>query len=89
MGTKRNVIINAPRHVRICVFQMKQIDYAEMLGLEQAAVSFWETQGRFGSFESMVKVRTEALKRGISWNDLWFFEVPPDAPKEIRLSRLA
>jgi len=69
--------VNPVVHIRTAVFGCKTQDaFAELLGTTQPTVSRWETWGRIPGHRQGL-VREAARKRGISWDDRWFFAVAP------------
>jgi len=70
---ERNAIFN----IRLNVFDgISQASFGEIAGTTQATVSRWETGELSPNSEQMGRIRAEANKRGLSWNDQWFFESP-------------
>ena len=63
-------------HIRKTVLKATQADLGAIAGVTQATVSRWES-GEFGpSLDEMTRIRSEAIARGILWDDAWFFETP-------------
>lgn len=66
-------------HIRRNVFGATQAELASIAGVAQATVSRWEA----GEFEptraELDRIRSEAMQRGIDWDDGWFFAVPEAA----------
>ncbi len=62
--------------IRKEVFKVSQSAMAQIAGVSQPTVSNWET-GSAGEpdRESMRRIRAEAVRRGLEWDDAWFFEV--------------
>lgn len=79
-------IMNAIEHIRKRVFKLNQAPFAELAGVSQPTVSRWEDDSFPGSQPSrdeMNKIREAASKRGLPWDDSWFFQTFPDeAPEE-------
>jgi DNA-binding transcriptional regulator YiaG len=74
-------IMNAIRYIRTKVFDVKQAPFAEIAGVSQPTISRWEEESQPGSQpsrEEMARIREEAIKRGLNWNDGWFFQTFPD-----------
>lgn len=61
--------------IRKNVFQAKQIEFAAIAGVGQATVSRWENGGAPSQAE-MTAIRNEAIKRGLPWQDSYFFDAP-------------
>lgn len=74
--------MNAVKHIRERVFKLTQAPFAALAGVSQPTVSRWEEadcQGSEPTREQMARIRAAAIKRGIEWDDRWFFEVPADS----------
>jgi transcriptional regulator with XRE-family HTH domain len=73
--------MNAVEFIRTKVFKLTQAPFAVIAGVSQPTVSRWEEPGNTGSEPSrdeMNLIRSEAIKRGLDWNDSWFFQTFPD-----------
>lgn len=68
-------------HIRQKVIGLSQAAFAEVAGTSQATVSRWEKGELEPSREQLQRIREEAGRRGIQWDDRWFFETPPLAPE--------
>lgn len=66
--------MNQLRRIRCKVFKVTQADMAEIAGTRQATVSRWETNKLKPSLAQLTRIRSEAHRRGLEWNDSWFFE---------------
>lgn len=66
-------------HIRIEVFKASQVEFAAIAGTTQASVSRWENGIQEPDLEEMARIRDEARKRGLAWEDRWFFEIPESA----------
>ncbi len=63
--------------IRTKVFNAaNQAEFAAEIEVSQSTVSRWEN-GAAPSLHEMQKVRAAAVRRGIDWNDTWFFEPAP------------
>lgn len=71
--------MNPIRHIRLCVFEAIQADFAEFAGVTQATVSRWETGEFEPNRDDLERIREAAIKQGRPWEDRWFFEVPEQA----------
>jgi transcriptional regulator with XRE-family HTH domain len=72
VGEKR-----APTHFRGMrreLFQLSQIEFAAIAGVSQATVSRWETGELTPGYEELRRIREEAVRRGIDWDDSLFFD---------------
>jgi transcriptional regulator with XRE-family HTH domain len=67
------------KFIRTEIFQCSQTVMAEMAGVSQGTVSHWENGKLSPSQLEMSRIRNEAQRKGIPWNDNWFFEVPQSA----------
>ena len=63
------------KHIRTSVLDVSQIALAEIAEVNQATVSRWEAGESEPSRAQMAAIRAYARRRGIKWNDRWFFEV--------------
>lgn len=66
-------------HIRKRLFQMSQIAFAEMLDLDNTAISRVESGRRELKLSEMARIRKAARARGLPWSDQWFFEAMPAA----------
>lgn len=64
------------RHIRQKVLKIPQAVFAEIAGTTQGTVSKWERGVLEPTLEQMARIRKEARRRGLEWQDEWFFEVP-------------
>lgn len=76
--------MNTVRYIRTKVFNVSQADFAGIAGTNQSSVSRWEDDDK--RFEpdrdEMRRIRDEARRRGLAWNDSWFFEAPAPATSQ-------
>lgn len=71
------------KHIRKNLFDVSQAVFGEIAGTTQASVSRWETGELHPSHVEMSRIRDEAARRGLAWDDRWFFESPsPDLPEK-------
>lgn len=63
-------------HIRRAVFDVSQTAFAEIAGTTQPSVSRWEQGLQEPDRIEMDRIRQAAHKRGLNWDDRWFFEVP-------------
>lgn len=68
--------MNQIEHIRKSVFRISQAAFAEIAGTTQASVSRWENGDQVPDHAKMARIRSEALKRGLTWSDAWFFDYP-------------
>jgi predicted transcriptional regulator len=61
-------------HVRKNVLRITQSEMAALTGARQATVSRWETGELEPDRLQLRAIREEAIKRGLAWDDRWFFE---------------
>jgi len=67
--------MNAMTHIRKNVFRVTQIEMASIADVAQSTISRWENGGEPTQAE-MARIRLEAIRRAIPWDDRWFFEAP-------------
>lgn len=69
--------MNTLKFIRTKIFNVSsQSDFAIEIEVAQSTISRWEN-GAAPSLDEMQKVRSAAQKRGLPWNDSWFFEPAP------------
>lgn len=66
-------------HIRKHVFRISQMDMAQIASVSQGTVSRWETGGPPPDRDVLARVRSEARRRKVKWDDRWFFETPAGA----------
>lgn len=73
--------MNPMLHIRTVVFGVTQAQMAEIAGAGQAAVSRWENDATAPTRTQLERIRSEAMARGLDWDDSWFFETPAEAAR--------
>ena len=68
--------MNPMFHIRKNVFAVTQAEMARIAAAGQAAVSRWENGVTFPTAVQLERIRVEARRRGLDWDDSWFFETP-------------
>lgn len=66
-------------HIRKSVLGVTQADFGAIVGVTQATVSRWENGEGAPTLDEMSLIRSEAIARGIQWQDGWFFDMPVEA----------
>ncbi len=66
--------MNSMKRIRLQVFSATQVEMAAIAKVGQGTVSRWEAGKRRPALPVLRRIRAEALKRGLKWNDSWFFE---------------
>ena len=72
------------KRIRSEVFEETQVAFGIIAGVSQATISKWEKNKLSPELDQLAKIRKEAAKRGIPWQDEWFFSLaqeytePPD-----------
>ncbi len=75
--------MNPMLHIRKQIFGVPQTEMAEIAGVSQGTVSKWETGSLAPDRTELERIRNEAARRNLDWDDRWFFELPtPDEAKE-------
>lgn len=69
---------NRMLHIRKELLKLTQSEMAVVTGVSQATVSRWETGELEPSRSELARIRDEAMRRNITWNDSLFFA--PSAP---------
>jgi transcriptional regulator with XRE-family HTH domain len=67
-------IMNPIRDVRVRLFAITQQEMADIAGVRQPTVSRWERDLLQPNLDALSRIRREALRRGLRWNDRLFFE---------------
>lgn len=62
------------RLIRTKVFGVTQVEMAVIAKVSQATVSRWESNLRDPSRSELSRIRAEAARRQIAWDDAWLFE---------------
>ena len=70
--------MNAMEYIRRRIFGVTQTAMAQIAGVNQSTVCRWETGATYPSQGEMQRIRQAARRRGIPWNDTWFFEAPTE-----------
>ncbi len=63
--------------IRRNIFEVSQAEMATIAGTSQATVSRWEAGQLYPSLPQMEAIRSEASRRGLPWDDGWFFSGAP------------
>ena len=63
-------------HIRKQVFAVNQAEFAVIAGAAQSTVCRWERGELQPDRGHMGCIRAEALRRGMAWDDQWFWELP-------------
>ncbi len=70
------------RIIRTHVLGLSQAALAQIAGTTQASVSRWEAGEQHPSHLELSAIRAEIVRRGIDWDDRWFFEAKPASTPE-------
>lgn len=68
------------KRIRKDILRIKQGDMARIAGVSQATACKWERGTLEPRLSEMARIRDEAARRGIAWDDNWFFDlnsIPP------------
>jgi len=63
-------------HIRKEVLGISQAEMAEIASTTQATISRWERGELHPDLPQMTRIRCEALRRGLAWDDSFFFSHP-------------
>jgi transcriptional regulator with XRE-family HTH domain len=66
--------------MRTVVFRATQEEMAAIAGTTQATWSRWEHDIHRPSLDDLARIREEARRRGLDWDDAFFFDGDPTAP---------
>jgi transcriptional regulator with XRE-family HTH domain len=70
-------MVHPIRHIREKVLGLTQAQLAELTGVSQGTVSRWEQGKLEPTRDELSKMRDAAQRKGVEWNDAWFFDIPP------------
>lgn len=59
--------------IRRNVFRVTQIEMAQIAGVKQPTISRWERGLREPGISHLQRIRAEARRRKLRWDDRWFF----------------
>lgn len=65
------------RHIRKDIFQLTQTEFGAICGVTQATISRWEDGLLAPDLKELERIRSEAIRRGIDWEDSIFFDFAP------------
>jgi transcriptional regulator with XRE-family HTH domain len=60
-------------HIRVNVFRVTQVEMAAIAGVRQSTVSRWDNGANEPTRRKLQRIRDEAIRRGLQWDDRWFF----------------
>ncbi len=61
--------MNPIEHIRRRVFRVTQVEMAKIAGVRQATISRWEAGLTDPSLKHLKRIRAEARKRRLAWDD--------------------
>lgn len=67
--------MNQMLRIRRNVFRVTQIEMAQIAGVKQPTISRWERGLREPDLSHLQRIRAEAHRRKLRWDDRWFFTV--------------
>jgi transcriptional regulator with XRE-family HTH domain len=77
--------MNPIRFIRTRIFRLNQAEFGRMAGLSQPAVSRIENGEQSPSLEDVARIRAEAKRQALSWDDAWLFgSIPNEASQAVR-----
>lgn len=65
--------MNQMLSIRRNVFRVTQIEMAQIAGVKQPTISRWERGLRDPDLSHLQRIRAEARRRKLRWDDRWFF----------------
>jgi transcriptional regulator with XRE-family HTH domain len=65
--------MNQMLRIRRNVFRVTQIEMAQIAGVKQPTISRWERGLRDPDLSHLQRIRAEARRRKLRWDDGWFF----------------
>lgn len=63
-------------HIRRDRLKVTQVVLAAIAGTTQGNVSRWERKAGVPDLDQAGKIRAYAIRKGLPWQDAWFFEAP-------------
>ena len=69
--------MNQMERIRRVVFRATQAKMAAIAGVQQGTVSRWERGQLVPTQREMQRIRDEAIRSGLAWDDRWFFDPLP------------
>lgn len=69
--------MNAIKHIRKHVLQIRQGEMAALTGVSQTTVCRWERGEQAPSLRELALIREAAIERGLPWDDGMFFAPAP------------
>ena len=66
--------MNRIKYIRTEIFKLQMSEFAAIAGVSQATVSKWENDIHEPNLSALTRIRDEAAKRGLSFEDSVFFE---------------
>jgi transcriptional regulator with XRE-family HTH domain len=69
-------MVHPIRHIREKVLGLTQAQLAELTGVSQGTVSRWEQGKLEPTRDELRKMREAAQRKGVAWDDAWFFDLP-------------
>ena len=70
--------MQAIEYIRRRIFQTTQAEMADIAGVAQATISRWETHGWPPALNHLTRIRDEAKRRNLQWEDRLFFDIPTE-----------
>jgi len=72
------------KNIRKNIFKVRQAEFATIAGVTQATISRWEADDNAAAptLEDLARIREEASRRRLRWNDKLFFDAPPTPPEQ-------
>lgn len=71
--------MNQILHIRTQVLRLTQAELAKIANVSQGTVSKWENGELEPDRDELGRIREEARRRGVEWDDKLFFEAPGEA----------
>jgi transcriptional regulator with XRE-family HTH domain len=75
--------MNPIKAIRTRVFNLTQVEFATIAGVQQSTVSRWEN-GVAPTLDEMQAIRSAAATKKMRWSDEWFFTPAPERRAKAR-----
>jgi transcriptional regulator with XRE-family HTH domain len=68
--------MNGIKFAQKCVLRCSQVEFGNLVGASRSTVANWISGKTSPTFHHIQAARDEIIKRGLPWNDSWWFDPP-------------